>query len=124
MNRVFVGLAPFLLLGGFLAYAAISARIVEQHNVETDRKALPFLKAANYDRPEGCPNAWNGKRTIPSECASHRYAIKSDTVARQFNLPHKLKHTDGWYRIGNDAFNLTCWFTCHVDRVQLDVFAH
>jgi hypothetical protein len=125
MNRVFVGLTPFLLLVGALAYAAIAAQIVEHYDLQSDRAAIPYLKATNYSRPEGCPSAWNGIGEMPSACADRHYKIKSKGVARQFGLPPKQKGMDGWYRIGQDAYDLKCWTdTCEVGWVRRDVFGH
>jgi len=71
------------------------------------------------------PGVWDGQETVPDACAPKRHWIQSNAVGKAFGLPHAKRHTDGWFRIGSDAFDLTCNVkTCRVSQVARNAFGH
>lgn len=124
MHRIFIGLSPFLaIFAVYIAFPVVTSHLIQQEYLRQDQLNLPYLKDVNYFRPEGCAENWDGKSEISNECAPHRYWIKSDAMARQFKLPSHGRKTDGWFRIGRDAFDLKCWNkSCAVSNVVSNVF--
>src|SRR5271154_5220546 len=115
MDRVLAGLSPFLAFAGFVVFLVLAGIVHEREAVRADAAALPYLRAATYVPPEGCPSVWDGQNTVPDACAPKRYWIRSDAIRKRFGLPPAGRHADGWFRIGSHAFDLTCSVkTCRV----------
>jgi hypothetical protein len=122
MRRLLPGLGQFFAIVG--AYFFMH-HLVELDDFKTDQGALPYLEAASYYPPEGCPSAWDGRGDLPLACTPRRYRILSATVRRKFNLPQRKRSDDGWWRIGKDAFDLTCnGRDCRSFGVAHNVFVH
>ena len=74
---VTIGLIALAIFGGYQA---------TQTNARHDSIAAPYLEAANYHPPSGCPNPWDGVSPLPSACGADHYLILSADVMKKYGL--------------------------------------
>jgi hypothetical protein len=122
MERLVSAFGVFLVVD-FL-FHIVGGVFFEREYVREDAAALPYLRAA-YVAPDGCPSVSAGQSTVPDACAPKRYWIQSSAVRKTFGLPRTKRGSDGWFRIGSDAFDLKCDIkTCRVSKVVRNAFGH
>jgi len=123
MERLLSAFGAFLVI--VFLFHVVGGAFFERDYVRSDAAALPYLQAATYVPPDECPGVWTGQSTVPDACAPKRYWIQSNAVRKKFGLPRPIRSSDGWFRIGSDAFDLTCNAkTCRIENVVRNAFGH
>ena len=85
---------------------------------------LVRLTQDRYDPPAGCGIHRVSSRFVPRSCADPRFRLQSIYFVSKFDLPPLSRSMGYYYRIGNDAVALGCYYqqVCIVKGINRNAF--